>query len=79
MQLLTSQQVQTGFGKFADLVKQQGSEPVIITQRKRPTMAVFRYDEAMEMMRLSAKCDLFRRCEKMPKIAESRPMKKWQS
>lgn len=55
MQLLTSQQVQTGFGKFADLVKQQGSEPVIITQRKRPTMAVFRYDEAMEMMRLSAK------------------------
>lgn len=55
MQLLTSQQVQTGFGKFCDLVKQQGREPVIITQRKRPTMAVFRYDEAMEMMRLSAK------------------------
>lgn len=55
MQLLTSQQVQTGFGKFSDLVKQQGREPVIITQRKRPTMAVFRYDEAMEMMRLTAK------------------------
>lgn len=55
MQLLTSQQVQTGFGRFADLVKEQGREPVIITQRKRPTMAVFRYDEAMEMMRLSAK------------------------
>lgn len=55
MQLLTSQQVQTGFGKFADLVKQQGREPVIITQYKRPTMAVFSYDEAMEMMKLSAK------------------------
>ncbi len=55
MRQLTSQQVQTGFGRFADLVKQQGREPVIITQHKRPTMAVFCYEEAMEMMKLSAK------------------------
>lgn len=54
MQLLTSKQVQTDFGGFSELVK-KGAEPVIITQYKRPTMAVFRYDEAMEMIRLTAK------------------------
>lgn len=55
MQLLTSQQVQKQFGAFTDLVKRQGKEPVIITQHKRPTMAVFSYEEAMEMMKLTAK------------------------
>lgn len=54
MQFLTSKQVQTDFGEFSELVK-KGVEPVIITQYKRPTMAVFRYDEAIEMVKLAAK------------------------
>ena len=55
MHVITSQQVQTKFGEFSDLVKTLSGEPVVITQHKRPTMAVFAYAEAMEMMRLSAK------------------------
>lgn len=54
MQTITSQRVQTKFGEFSDLVKRQ-NEPVIITQYKRPTMVVFSYEAAMEMMKLSAK------------------------
>lgn len=55
MQQITSQQVQTEFVKFAHLVAAQGSEPVLITQQNQPTMAVFSYATAMELMKLSAK------------------------
>lgn len=55
MQIMTSQQVQTQFGEFSDLVKRSGGEPIVITQHQRPTMAVFSYEHAMELIKLSAK------------------------
>lgn len=71
MQLLTSQQVQKQFGAFTDLVKRQGKEPVIITQHKRPTMAVFSYEEAMEMVKLTAKMRFLQALQENAKYAST--------
>lgn len=68
MQTVTSQSVQTKFGEFSDLVKSR--EPVIITQYRRPTMVVFSYDEAMEMMRLAAKMRFIQRLQKQAEYSK---------
>jgi hypothetical protein len=67
MQTVTSQSVQTRFGEFSDLVKSR--EPVIITQYRRPTMVVFTYDEAMEMMKLTAKMRFLQALEENAKYS----------
>lgn len=65
---VTSKQIQSQFGRIADIVK--GKNPVAITQYGRPTMVIFPYEEALELARIQATRELSKwlddRAEKMP-------------
>lgn len=62
---VTSRQLQTKFGQISDLVK--GKTPITITQYGRPTMVLFPYEKAMELVRMEARQNLLNWLEEREK------------
>lgn len=62
---VTSKQIQSQFGRIADIVKSK--KPVAITQYGRPTMVLFPYDEAVELSRMQARKNLLALLEEREK------------
>lgn len=52
MQVVTSQYIQTKFGRVAEMAKYR--EPITITQYGRPTLMLMSYDDGMEAIKLLA-------------------------